>query len=805
MNIIPNLISGLGAIAISFILLTGSAQNTAPNVEPTLGAATSTIVQTLKFYDELMPDGSACSDGQILKKTGANNWDCAADDGGAGGGISSLNGLTTSTQTFATTTGSGSFTVTSAGSAHTIKIPSNVGFFTNDSGYLTTSTALTTGNFATTSISQWNNDSGYISTSTGLTTGNFATTSISQWNNDAGFVTSTGAGAISTSTAITINQVPYWVTTAGGLAGTSTLSIAGTAVNASGTISQSGVAVALSNVTISGGGLITGGGDLSSNRTLTFVSSTLGLGTASVQNLSAFLQPSNNLSELTATSTARTNLGLTSTATLASTTWLIVANNGSDINSTSTFRTNLGLGDSATLASSTWLKPGNNLSELTVTSTARTNLGLAIGTNVQAYDADLTTYAGITPSANVQTLLGAADYAAFKTSLSLNNVENTALSTWAGSGNITTLGTITSGTWTGTTIAKANGGTGITSSPTVHGELLMASSTGWTIGRLIAGSNVTVVTSTPGQITIAATDTNSGGTVTTSTAVTARYFPFWGAASTLSGTSTIYSSGTGSTARIGIGTLSPSTSLHLIGDSTFSATSTFAANVNLSLSGSILNFNAGDVTITHSSNLLTIGGGGLTATAGTATFGTLAGALDAGGATSLEVPNGAGGTTVDAAGEVTVDTTPGTFNFYDGTAERALNPEECNTFTVQNLTAARQGDSLYPFLATSTITKIFVSNKVTTESSTINFYASSSINSATATSTSRKVFTTDTKFSATSTALSCYAAATTTSCTGGVFGTNASTTINAGTSLGFYVNSASTSYANITYCFRQNP
>lgn len=45
--------------------------------------------------------------------------------------------------------------------------------------------------------------------------------------------------------------------------------------------------------------------------------------------------------------------------------------------------------------------------------------GLAIGTHVQAYDEDLTTYAGITPSANVQTLLGSADYAAFRTSLAL--------------------------------------------------------------------------------------------------------------------------------------------------------------------------------------------------------------------------------------------------------------------------------------------------------------------------------------------------------------------------------------------------
>lgn len=69
----------------------------------------------------------------------------------------------------------------------------------------------------------------------------------------------------------------------------------------------------------------------------------------------------------------------------------------------------------------------------------------AVANYAQPLSSNLTTYASIAPSSNVQTLLGAANYAAFKTSLSLNNVENTALSTWAGSANITTLGTVTSG------------------------------------------------------------------------------------------------------------------------------------------------------------------------------------------------------------------------------------------------------------------------------------------------------------------------------------------------------------------------
>lgn len=106
---------------------------------------------------------------------------------------------------------------------------------------------------------------------------------------------------------------------------------------------------------------------------------------------SGFMVGTNNLSEITSASSARTNLGLGGAAVLnvGTTTGTVAAgddsritgaaqkaSNLSDLASAATARTNLGLGTAATLASTAVAQTANNLSDLASASTARTNLGL---------------------------------------------------------------------------------------------------------------------------------------------------------------------------------------------------------------------------------------------------------------------------------------------------------------------------------------------------------------------------------------------------------------------------------------------
>ena len=73
------------------------------------------------------------------------------------------------------------------------------------------------------------------------------------------------------------------------------------------------------------------------------------------------------------------------------------------------------------------------------------------------------------------------------------------------SSSLTSVGTIATGTWNGTAIGRAYGGTGLTAAPS-NGQLLIGNGTGYTLATLTAGSNVTI-TEGSGSITIAA----SGG------------------------------------------------------------------------------------------------------------------------------------------------------------------------------------------------------------------------------------------------------------------------------------------------------
>lgn len=95
-----------------------------------------------------------------------------------------------------------------------------------------------------------------------------------------------------------------------------------------------------------------------------------------------------------------------------------------------------------------------------------TNTYLTTGAAAAAYqplDSDLTTIAGLTATTDNFIVAVASAWASrtpaqVKTTLSLNNVENTALSTWTGSASITTLGTIGTGTWDATAISTTKGG-----------------------------------------------------------------------------------------------------------------------------------------------------------------------------------------------------------------------------------------------------------------------------------------------------------------------------------------------------------
>ena len=81
----------------------------------------------------------------------------------------------------------------------------------------------------------------------------------------------------------------------------------------------------------------------------------------------------------------------------------------------------------------------------------------------------------------------------------------TALGSNVVSSSLTSVGTIATGVWNGTAIARTHGGTGLTAAPS-NGQLLIGNGSGYALSTLTAGSNITI-TEGSGSITIA----SSGG------------------------------------------------------------------------------------------------------------------------------------------------------------------------------------------------------------------------------------------------------------------------------------------------------
>lgn len=92
-----------------------------------------------------------------------------------------------------------------------------------------------------------------------------------------------------------------------------------------------------------------------------------------------------------------------------------------------------------------------------------------------------------------------------KSMVGLGNVENTALSTWGGSSNIDTVGTLTNGTWQGTPVADAYIA-GAATWDAKQDAITPASD-----AEVIAGTETTIRSTTPAQMRLAAETWGGGG------------------------------------------------------------------------------------------------------------------------------------------------------------------------------------------------------------------------------------------------------------------------------------------------------
>lgn len=148
---------------------------------------------------------------------------------------------------------------------------------------------------------------------------------------------------------------------------------------------------------------------------------------------------------------------------------------------------------------------------------------------------------------------------------------------YVGQSSITTLGTITTGVWTGTSIAAANGGTGINGVAAANGTLLIGNGSGYTLAALTAGTNISV-TNGAGTITIA-----TGTTVLTGTLVSGRV-PFANGTQSLTDSSTMTFS---TTSGFNVNRASGSSQSLMLGTNSGNAAMTGANNITIGQSAGV--------------------------------------------------------------------------------------------------------------------------------------------------------------------------------------------------------------------------